>query len=72
MKISFKPKQAEALLGVLVLLAIVSIAPHAFAQMYTDLDDPHGPLEGMAWAVGMAAAGVVSGIGIWAAVRRTH
>ena len=37
---------------------------------YNDSDNPYGPLSGMTWALGLAAAGVMSGVGIWTAVRR--
>jgi plastocyanin len=37
---------------------------------YNDSDNPYGPLSGMTWALGLAAAGVMSGIGVWTAVRR--
>ena len=67
-------KLTGALFGVLALVAIFIIAPHAFAQQggiqYTDSDNPYGPLQGMAWSAGLAIAGVMSGIGVWAAVRR--
>ena len=70
-KSSSKFKQTSALLGILVLLAVVTILPSAFAQVaYTDADNPSGPLQGSAWAAGMATAGVMSGIGIWSAVKR--
>lgn len=93
-----------AILGVLALVAIVAVAPNAFAQQnpagqgqqngiplgssynaqtgtqssgtsasgvtYNDSDNPYGPLSGMAWAAGLAIAGVMSGIGAWTAVRK--
>lgn len=37
---------------------------------YNDSNNPYGPLSGMAWAAGLAIAGVMSGIGIWTAVRK--
>jgi hypothetical protein len=37
--------------------------------VYSESDSPYGPLQGMGWAVGMAVAGVLSGVGIWTAVR---
>jgi len=63
-------KSTEMVLGVLVLLAIVAILPFAFAQTYTDADNPHGPLQIFGWTAGMAAAGVLAGVGIWTAVKR--
>jgi len=96
-----------AVLGILALVAIVAVAPNAFAQQtpsssgqgqqngiplgssynaqtgttqssgtsaggvtYNDSDNPYGPLSGMAWAAGLAIAGVMSGIGAWTAVRK--
>ena len=66
----FKLKQASTLFGVLILLAVVTILPHAFAITYTDADNPAGPLQGLGWAAGLAVAGVLSGVGVWTAVRR--
>lgn len=65
-----KAKTMNLLFGVLTLIAFITIAPHAFAQPSGAADDPHGPLEGLAWAVGMGTAGALSGFGIWTAVRR--
>ncbi|MGI0073415.1 MAG: hypothetical protein ACREA3_06360 [Nitrosotalea sp.] len=68
---TIKSKHFATLLSVLVLVAIVTIVPHAFAQIsYTDGDRPHGPVEPMAWAAGMAIAGLMSGVGVWTAIRR--
>jgi len=64
-----KLKSACTLLGVLGLLVIVGIFPHAFAITYTDADNPAGPLQMMGWAAGFAVAGVLSGVGIWTSVR---
>jgi hypothetical protein len=68
---SNKAKPMNIFFGVLVLIAIVAIAPHAFAQSPTSADDPHGPLQGFAWAVGMGTAGAMSGFGIWTTMRRS-
>lgn len=38
--------------------------------VYNDSDNPYGPLQGMGWAAGMVIVGVMSGVGIWTAVRR--
>jgi plastocyanin len=38
--------------------------------VYNDSDNPTGPLQSMGWAAGMIIAGVLSGVGIWTAVRR--
>ncbi|MFZ1077630.1 MAG: plastocyanin/azurin family copper-binding protein [Nitrosotalea sp.] len=38
--------------------------------VYNDSDNPTGPLQGMGWIAGMVIAGVLSGVGIWTAVRR--
>ncbi len=55
---------------VLVLIAVV-MTPSVFAQTsYTDSNNPAGPLMMPAWAVGMATAGAVSGVGIWSIVRK--
>lgn len=37
---------------------------------YTDQDSPYGPLQMPAWGAGLAIAAVMSGIGVWSAVRR--
>jgi plastocyanin len=37
---------------------------------YNDSDNPYGPLQGMAWAAGLAIAGVMAGIGAWTAARK--
>jgi hypothetical protein len=63
-------KPTRMFLSVLVLFAIVAILPHAFAQTYTDADNPHGPLLIFGWTVGMATAGVLAGVGIWTAIKR--
>ena len=92
-----------ALLSVLTLFVIVTIAPHAFAQQnpagqgqqngiplgssysgsgtsaapsggssmaYTDANNPYGPMAAMGWAAGLAIAGVLTGVGVWSAVRK--
>lgn len=64
-----KTKSMNILFGVLALIAVITIAPHAFAQL-SSADDPHGPLEGFAWAVGMGTAGAMSGFGVWTVIRR--
>jgi hypothetical protein len=38
--------------------------------VYNDSDNPTGPLQGMGWAAGMVIVGVMSGVGVWTAVRR--
>ena len=66
-----KVKQASILLGALALLAVVAILPAASAQVeYTDSDNPTGPLQGTGWGVGLAVAGVLTGVGVWSAVRQ--
>ncbi|MFZ1076208.1 MAG: hypothetical protein WAN47_02120 [Nitrosotalea sp.] len=37
--------------------------------VYSDSDNPTGPLQGMGWGIGMAIVGVMSGVGVWTAVR---
>ncbi|WP_157927314.1 hypothetical protein [Candidatus Nitrosotalea okcheonensis] len=65
-----KLKPTSALLGVLVLLAIVTIFPHAFAQLsYTDANNPHGPLQPVTWAAGLVVVGVVAGVGVFTTVK---
>jgi hypothetical protein len=56
--------------GALVLLAIASVAPSAFAITYTNADNPHGPLQGVTWGVGLGVAGVMAGVGIFTTRRR--
>jgi len=70
MKTSSKTKPMGILFGVLALIAVVTIVPHAFAITYTAANDPHGPMASMGWAAGMGIAGVMSGVGIWIAVKR--
>ncbi|MGB9002744.1 MAG: LPXTG cell wall anchor domain-containing protein [Nitrosotalea sp.] len=57
--------------GVLVLLAIASVAP-TFAITYTDANNPHGPFQGIAWGVGLGIAGLLAGVGIFTTKRRRH
>ncbi len=70
-------KQTSLLLGVLAMVAVVTLVPHVFAQEsatnplgYTDQDNPTGPMQPIGWAAGMAIAGVMTGVGIWSAVRK--
>jgi hypothetical protein len=66
-----KLNPSSMLLGVLVLLSVVVILPHAFAQVtYTDSDNPHGPLQIYGWTVGMAVAGALTGVGVWTTIKR--
>lgn len=62
-----KSKSMTALFGMLSLIVVFTIAPHAFAL--TTADDPHGPLESIAWTAAMAVAGVMSGIGILTTIK---
>ncbi len=82
-----KSKQTSAVLGLLILVAIVAIAPHAFAQAnpagvgqqggiplggnYGITTQP-SPDQGQAlgWGVGMAAAGLATGVGMWSIAKR--
>ncbi|MEO9276564.1 MAG: hypothetical protein ABI340_02115 [Nitrososphaera sp.] len=58
------------LCGLLALISVVML-PSAFAQVtYADSNNPAGPLMMPGWAVGMASAGVATGIGIWSIVRK--
>ncbi|MDE1826760.1 MAG: hypothetical protein KGH83_04140 [Thaumarchaeota archaeon] len=58
--------------GVLVLLAIASVAPNVFAITYTTADNPHGPLQGITWGVGLGIAGLLAGVGIFTTRIRHH
>lgn len=58
--------------GVIVLLAIASVAPNVFAITYTDADNPSGPLQGITWGVGMGVAGLLAGVGIFTTRRHRH
>ena len=62
-----KTKSLSPLLGLLALVVVFTIAPHAFAL--TTADDPHGPLESIAWTAAIAVAGVMSGIGILTTIK---
>ncbi|MGI0065696.1 MAG: hypothetical protein ACREA5_02585 [Nitrosotalea sp.] len=65
-------KSMGLLFGVLALIAIVTIAPHAFAQLsYTDANNPHGPLQPVAWVAAMAVVAAMSGVGVFTAIRRS-
>ena len=100
-----KSKHTTILLGAFAMVAIVALAPHAFAQEsssgqgqqggiplgssysasagtqsqssslaslvgYTDTDNPVGPLQSVAWGVGLAVMGIMTGVGVWSAVRK--
>ena len=67
-------KQMSILFGVLVLLAVAAIAPHAAAYgiKYTASDNPYGPLQGITWGIGLGIAGLLTGVGVFTAVRRSH
>jgi hypothetical protein len=65
-----KSKPIAVLFGVLALIAVVTIVPQAFAITYTDANNPHGPMASMGWAAGIGTAGVMSGVGVWMAVKR--
>ena len=45
-------------------------SPVSAQVVYNDSDNPMGPLQGMGWIAGMIIVGVLSGVGIWTAVRR--
>ncbi|MGB9002949.1 MAG: plastocyanin/azurin family copper-binding protein [Nitrosotalea sp.] len=47
------------------------VQPSETSQVvYNDSDNPSGPFQSMGWVAGMIIAGVLSGLGIWTAVRR--
>ncbi|MGI0073442.1 MAG: hypothetical protein ACREA3_06495 [Nitrosotalea sp.] len=68
---SDKSKPIGVLLGVLAIIVVATIAPHAFAITYTDANNPHGPMAMVGWAAAMSVAGVMSGVGIFTAIRRS-
>ena len=77
MTITLKSKQTSAILGVLTLVAIVAFVPHAFAQQNgIALGPPYGspgyvdPNAVYAWSAGIVVVAVMSGVGIWTAVRK--
>ncbi len=39
-------------------------------EQYTDSDNPYGPLQMIGWGGGLVVAGILTGIGVWTAVRR--
>lgn len=78
---TIKSKQTSAILGVLTLVAIATVAPHAFAQQNgIPLGQSYGsnPVPPPAtvdatmagWATMLAVVGVTSGIGVYTAVRK--
>ncbi len=101
---TIKLKQTSTILGVLTLVAIVIMSPHAFAQQgpsssgqgqqngiplgssytsgaspsssstvgasYGSASDPYGPLAMPAWAAGMVAIGIVTGVGVYSTARK--
>ncbi|MGB6464426.1 MAG: hypothetical protein WA799_08275 [Nitrosotalea sp.] len=69
---SDKSKPMGMLFGVLALIVVATISPHAFAVTYTDVNNPHGPFQGIAWGVGLGIAGLVAGVGILTTRMRHH
>ena len=77
MKTILKSKQTSAILGVLALIVIVALSPHASAQQSgISLGPPYGSPQPadqnaiFAWSAGIAIIVVMSGIGVWSAVRK--
>ena len=86
MKITLKSKQTSAILGVLSLVAIVTLAPHAFAKQGPSsagqgqqggipLGPPYNPQSVdpnaiYAWSAGLVVVAIMTGVGIWSAVRK--
>lgn len=78
MKVTMQEKSLAmvSLFGFLIIASVVSLTPNAFAQQsnnvlgLTPQDDPHGPLQPIAWGVGLAVAGLMTGVGVFTAVRR--
>ena len=62
-----KTKSLSPLLGLLALVVVFTIAPHAFAL--TTADDPHGPMESTAWIAAVSVAGIMSSVGFLTTVR---
>ena len=60
---------AGMLFSVFALVAVVTILPHAFAITYTAADNPAGPLQSIGWITGLGVAGVLSGVGVWTAIK---
>lgn len=58
--------------GALVVLVVVSVTPDVFAITYTDADNPSGPLQGIAWGVGLGIAGMLAGVGIFTTKKHRH
>ena len=66
--------QKAKLMGVpfviLAMIVVVTIMPPAFATTYTTANDPHGPLESVAWVAAFAIVGIMSAVGILTTIPR--
>jgi hypothetical protein len=78
---TIKSKQTSAILGVLTLVAIVAFSPHAFAQQggiplgssygSNPVPQPASMDAAMAaWSAMIAIVAVMSGVGVYTAVRK--
>ena len=81
-----KSKQTGILLSILTFVAVATVFPHALAQGPSSsgqgqqggipLGSPYGqqsnpdPNVVYAWSAGIAVAAIMSGIGVWTAVRK--
>lgn len=62
-----KTKSMTTLFGIVSLIVVFTLVPHAFAL--TTADDPHGPLESIAWMAAIAVIGVMSGVGVLTTIK---
>lgn len=57
-----------------IVIFVIGFAPTlsdiAFAQTYTDADNPHGPMQVYAWSGMAAVAAIMSGVGIMTIFRK--
>ena len=67
-------KMANYMWLLAIMIFVIGICPTfsgaAFAQTYTDADNPHGPLPIYAWVSGAIIVGIVTGGGIVTIVRK--
>ncbi|MGI0007625.1 MAG: hypothetical protein ACREAR_06475 [Nitrosotalea sp.] len=68
--LSQKAKPMGIPLVMLAMIVVVTITPHAFATTFTDANNPHGPLEPVAWGAAFAVIGIMSGVGILTTIQR--
>ncbi|MDE1767183.1 MAG: hypothetical protein KGI27_13070 [Thaumarchaeota archaeon] len=46
--------------------------PCTYGIKYTSSDNPYGPLQSIAWGVGLGIAGLLAGVGVSTMVRRSR